>query len=728
MRFILKTLFVYVLTIVLIDGNTPFIGKFVAQKVFAEEVATMDFETLTGAYEGLFAPKRTTSNGALVPDYAALQENLGSPRGQQVMDQTQAFIKNPSNRAQLATPDGQRLLELHNKMVRLKKIKTSMESCFGEASGKADLLQDYDGNTTQKYTGGLPERVLAAAIMRPEGEVPCDPGLLQVDSLNELFGGIAPIVNRARDAERVEALNKLQKSIDDKNLENAIKTLVNLEVTYAGDEVSAANPPINDAKADEIVGSICDFVPPQMGGAPQTRTFELCSSEQRDHLKQVTLREQQNLLANPNLRTYSKDSAARELKSRIQNLNTVIDGLEFDIDEGYVADGIDTSTQKSQESYQRYISNFMSMASDGPGLLMWTSAIGDEMGMRRDQQRAFMGIWGGGFNEDTRTFYPHNHNFLNEDVVNNAISEAKQEVVQKAFRSHASQRRVEREAARYVEDGGGFLSSSLNQGHIVERRTEDLKEIIKNNPNSVGQALLENPELADEACFVMQDMAQEAKDDDHWLSASNLMWGALIVGGVLLGGAALIGLGMLAFAGTAAAGAAVLSSLTVPGLVFGVAESAMAVSRATTAAARRDELRASLLSGTTDQEGASEFYSAMDEAHNAWIEAGLALGFTALDAAAFMHVARQMGNINDARRYLSRVGTAGRKMATSRKFRRMFSAIRPAIGKAKVQKFMDELLKLDDGLDFLNKIENLSIEEATELFRNGYVACTRFCS
>jgi hypothetical protein len=261
---------------------------------------------------------------------------------------------------------------------------------------------------------------------------------------------------------------------------------------------------------------------------------------------------------------------------------------------------------------------------------------------------------------------------------------------------------------------------------FVEQRRTDIKKLIKENPTSIGQALMDNPDMVDETCLMVQEIAQDAEDDGKWYSASNLMWGALIVGGVLLGGAALAGLAMLAFAGTAAAGGALLSALTVPGLVFGAAESTYAITRARSAAADREALRASLLTGTGDAETATEFYQAMEEAQDAWIEAGLALGFTALDAAAFLRIARQMGSAAEATAYFRRLKRAARVM-TTRDMRRIFRHVRPLVGKAKVQSMLNELLKLEDGVEFLNKIKNLDLDEAADLFRNGYVVCNRFC-
>lgn len=715
MRFILKSLFIYFLTIVLIDGNTPFIGKFVAKSAFATGAATADLETLTNSYQGLFEAVDPATNQL---DFDKIQSNLASDTGKTALAQGQAFIKDPANRTQLATPDGQAFMALHNKFTRLNKIKKTMDNCFAEAGGKSQLNDD-------KLHGGLPTRIFAAAYSRPAGDIPCDPALFQADSIDSLFGGVSDVIRAGQNSARIESLNKMQNVIYQKNLEATAKTLASLKVTYSGETLDANNPPINDAGAMRLVDRVCPRTR-TTGAGHSKQTHNLCSDEQRNRLKKVVLDEQARMIA-ARVKTYSHESAANELVSRVRGVNNVINENPFDMTDNMLfPDNIDPRTPKSQESYQKYLTSFMNMTSEGPGLLVWTDTIGERLGMRRDQDTRFMGIWGGGFDTNTQKLKPHSDAHINQSSIAAAIREAENKTISKANASHSTEIQRRKDLANHDPSNWGWVGH--NDETLVDARKEDIRTLIKENPTSVGQALMENPEMSDEACLMIQDIAQETVDDGKWYSPGNLMWGALIVGGVLLGGAALIGLGMLAFAGTAAAGGAILSSLVVPSLVLGVAETANATMRARSAAAEREALRESLITGTADAQTATEFYRAMETASDAWLEAGLALGFTILDAGAVMRIARNYTRAGEATRYFMRANRIGGMVARDAKLRTLFRGLKNSIGRAKITQVMEEIIKLEDGADFVRKLKNLNIDEAKELFENGAEVCTKFCS
>lgn len=715
MRFILKTLFIYCLTIVLIDGNTPFIGKFVAQSVFAEEPATNEnLQMLSDAYNGLFRTPRSDGKGV---DLNKVQENLLSARGADALKKGNDFVKDPANRALLGTPSGMAFLKMHNKFSRLKKVQGTMANCFNAASGKSQFNK-------MEYHGGLPERIFAAAYSTPEGEIDCDPALFNTDSIDGLFGGVSPVVNAADNKDRIDGLNKLQVEIQNKNLVAAARTLANMKITYAGTDTAAlkANPPITDAVANGIVNRLCQKT---TGASNRQRTTRYCSAAQRAELKKAVLEEQTKTLAQPGLKTYSYGSAATDLKERILRINNVITESPFTKTDNTIwPDNIDPTTDQSKQSYQRYIGSFMTEAETGPGLLFWTDAIGDDMGMRRDQDTRFMGIWGGGFDTRTNRLKHHSDTHINEAQVRAAVREAENKTIERAMETHQLEKERKDDMADYEPGSWGWMAH--NSETLVNARKSDLKKLISENPTSIGQALMDNPEMTDEACLMVQEIATDAEYEGSWRNWKKWMWAGLIVGGALLGVGALAGLAMLAFAGTAATGAAILSALTVPGLIYGAVETGYAVNKYRNAAAEREALRASLITGTADRQTANEFYRAMEEAQDAAIEAGLALGFTVLDAAAFLRIARQMGSAAEATRYFKRLARGANVMKSS-EMRAIFRHVRPLVGKAKVQRMLDEMLKLEDGVEFLRKVKNLSLDEAADFFRNGYVVCNRFC-
>lgn len=701
----------YLLAICLLDGRHPFVGKFVIQSVFADQTVTENLEDLSQVYDNAFN-KVNLATGQV--DYDGIQKNLTSVEGKALLEKGQKYINDPRNKVRLTAAKGQEFLKMHNRLLRLRKIQNDLDKCF-----KSSHLDD------QKYHADLPNRIFTAAFSSSIDEIPCDPRLFDTSSLDDLFGGVSNTIKAVEVEERIDELDNLQVALQQKNMDAVIKTLVNLKVSYSGDDVEKVreNPPLNDENAMKVVDSVCPG-PRKKGHGRKQKTVPGCSEEERNRLKEVALKEQSKILNNPSAKTFSHDSAAKNLVSRVRKVNDVINHNSFDTKQDFMISNIDTQSAKSQQSYSKYLNSFMDMASDGPGLLVWTDAIGKKLGMRRDKDNRFMGIWGGGFDGKTKKLRPHNDSHINADSIQKAIKEAEKKTIEKARETFNLEYSVVGRKAdqSQLNNSANSIFAKSSESYMNDRKN-DLKKLIKENPTSAGKVLLDRPELTEETCRIIQEIAKDTEASGKWYSPQNLMWGALIVGGVLLGGAALVGLGMLFFAGTAAGGAALLSSLTVPGLVFGVSESIYAGSRWRNASMERESLRRSLLVGTGDAQTATDLYSKMEEANEAMVELGVALGFSIIDAGAFIKMAKGFKSPAKATAYFDRLSKAGTKILISPKLKTIIKGV----PRKTSRKFFEELFKLEDGLNILKKIEKMDIEKARDFIKQAGKVCDELC-
>lgn len=731
-KFLAKTLFIHFLVVLLVEGQNPFVAPFLIQNAFADG----DAVTIDHLHSQYMALRNRTSGGA--PDFEGIMEQLSGPNGQTLLNQGQAFIANPANRTALATPAGQELVNMHNKFARLRKVKNRLDSCMA-APGNEIL------NSSQ-FTRALPQRIFSAAFLTPETELPCDPQFFTTESLDGLFGGVSDVITAATAAERVRDLNKLQQTIGDKNLENTVQSLVALEVTYSGADLSSGAP-LNDARLNQIVNQVCHGTARSLAGMTNRdkRNYpDRCNREKRNHLKRVAARKQARMIET-GARTYTPESAANTIRQSFDELNgkiTSSDDYRLVIDRTMI-DEVDMENAQSQRAYQTYVQDYGNIVGSHPGMLALTNAVADDLGGRRDQDGRFMGIFGsGGINWSASRFKTHNTSHLSTDLsnsrgvstINAAISEARNNIIRQASRVHAGEASRQADMANYDPDSWGILANNKND--IIERRTDSLKDIIKHNPTSVGQALMAEPALAGEACAIMKDIAEEMEEDSEmsWLQIG------LLIGGLALGGVALIGVGALLLGGAAllvgaaatggaavAWGGSVLTALALPGLVYGAVEASEAAYRYNQANQDRQALLDSYLSGSGDAQTIGEYWAAEEAAGNAMWEAGLALGFTIFDLPAAIAIARTLDGVQGAR-YLQRVSRVFNHIQGSRQLRNVLRGVKEAIGEASLRRVMKELSKFPEAVDYLRQIENLSPDEAVRLFRQGFRICERSCA
>ncbi|MCF8059982.1 MAG: hypothetical protein K9K67_11845 [Bacteriovoracaceae bacterium] len=732
-KFLLRTIFTYFLVVLLVDGTNPFVAPFVIKSAFAAEGDAPSFEHLNSQYLGL----RTRTNQG-VPDHEGIANELAGANGETMLNQGQAFIANPQNRTQLATPEGQNFLNMHNKFARLRKLKLKLDSCFAS--------EEYKELNNPQYTQAIPERIFAAAMTMPDDSIPCDPGFFNAQSLNELFGGVSDVIDEATTVERVDTLNQLQEVISEKNLDNAVESIVGLDFTYSGANLSDGAP-LDQAKLDAIVHNICVLNAPNNRGTI-INNRDRCTDAQKTRLKRVAKKKQERMIAEGVI-PMSLTSAANDLKNKFTELNVKIvsdPSFQLDVTDGIISDSVNLESEKSQTAYSNYVNSYMNIIRTHPGMLALTETIGDDLGGRRDQDGRFLGIFGsGGIDYEERRFQTHNVAHLDTsrddstgvETVERAIRESKQKVMAQANRVFNGEAYRRGDMSSY-DPNAWAISLSNNPDDIVENREASLKEIIKSNPVSVGQALMEKPGLASEACRIMRDIAKEQKENadsaGDWVTWRNV----LLVGGLALGGIAVVGLGALIIggglalatggvgAGVAAWGGATLSSIALPGLVYGVVETTDATYRWRQAAQERDALIESYMAGAGDDATVTEFFRAQEAAYNAAWEAGLAAGFTLLDAPAIMRVASLMDGAQSLR-YFKRVKDIFKQIEADPKLIRTLRNLRRSLGADKVSQVMKEITKLDEGLDYIKEIQKLNFEEAENLFTNAHRICQRSC-
>lgn len=740
-RFFLKTLFIHFLVVLLVEGQNPFITPFLVNSAFAEENPNDALGDIVSSYQLLLSQ---TEGGQ--PNAQTVMNNLQSPDGEAMLNRGQAFIADPANAALLATAQGQELVGLHDRYTRLTKIKNQLDDCF--ASG------DYLALKENGFTAALPERVFAAAWNSPDTNLPCDPQFFEAQSIDGLFGGVSNVIETIEAEERVNTLNTLQQEIGDKNLENAVQSFVSLEVIYSGADLSQGAP-LNDSEINDIVRQVCHGSSRILGN-PDNRTLRnnpnRCSREQREMLRAAAIKKQEELMAQ-NIETYSPAEAAAEIKSGFDALNERINNEDtFQLDVDLRWNNTIEDTPQSQGAIQAYADGYGEILGSHPGMLALTGAVSDDTGGRRDQAQKVFGIFGsGGVDWEAKRFLPHDTSNLSEGrgarTIEAAISESKDMVLGQARRVFSADRELREDMASYNAMAGNWSLRYNNANDIVENREESLTEIIRRNPASVGQVLMKNPALTQEACRIMRNIAEENEDEgtrDGWETA--FLYAGLALGAVALGGIGILAVGGLMFGlgaagavlsggtlaavtagtGTMAFGGMILSSLAVPGLIYGVIESAEASNRFFEERAERDALADSYMSGAGDEATLTEYWAAEEAARTAAWEAGIALTFSAIDLPVAMAVARGLRG-RSLVQYWNRIENFFTNVRNTPQLSRRLRVARDLLGRARYMEVIGQMSKFDNFDDIMRRIKDLPMDDVREIFRRSSAICQRSC-
>ncbi|MEC7276297.1 MAG: hypothetical protein VXV96_08245 [Bdellovibrionota bacterium] len=677
------------------------------QPTFADE-PVMDLESLKEQY--------TAAVTSMDPIGAVTGE-----RGKTAMEAGQRFIKaNPNLKD---TPAGAEFLRIHNKFARLRALKEKLDNCV------SDDLND------PMYTNRLPERLLEAAWVTPDTEIPCNISHFEAESVDDLMASIRGITDTLTTEDQAKDMSKFQENIYLQGLENSIKTITALKYTY-NEELGKKSELSDEDVATHILPQICSRTTYNPGPGPREFKTNQCSDSQKNYLTQRAKQEFLKLKRSGE-KQYSPADAAEEIRSRITQINEVILNNELDVTEGWIRDSANMDTEKSRAAHQAYVTSFMENAKSGPGLLMWTNAVGGKMGSRRDRDEASMfGLIGGGFDRSNGTFKTHDTSISTNDV-RGAISEAEERVMEQVQKLHNQETIRKSEMSRMSPDAAWY-NSKLSPASILENRRESLKEIVATNPVLVGQSLMKDPTKVDEACTVISDIAQEAKDNEGFTWGKAIAFGGLVVGGALLLATGVGAVALLTGAVAGAAGATVTSvgafalagatfkGLAVAGFAYGVAETTVYGTRYLQAAEQRDELISSYLAGAGDQETADEFLIAMDEAEDALFNAAFAAGFTLLDVPGAMAIARHLKG-TERMQFLKEIKEAYSLIRKSGPLKQNLTLVKNTMGKANVQKVLKELSKLEKPSEIFKKLEKMGPAEMTEFFRKGLDACTEMC-
>ncbi len=674
--------------------------------------AELDLDSLHAEYLGL----TTRSNPV---------EAIAGDVGKQQIEAAQKFIKN--NPDALNTPKGKSFLGIHNKMVRIRLLKNKLDNCL---SGE---LND------AKYHNNLPDRIFEAALTLPDSDIPCEVAVLSgTESLDELMASMSGVANEMVKKEDADDISDFQGTIHMQGIENALKTLVNLNYTYRDlgnqDEIS------DDYIDNHLLNKVCSTVKLNSGPGPRSFQQNRCNDDQKDYLRKFAKREFNNLKAS-NTKRYTNKEAREEILKRIDKVNETIRGLEFDINDNWIRDDINFESDKSIASHQAYVSSFMAQTSSGPGMLMWTDAIGGRMGSRRDRDSdSLFGIIGGGFDPSSGTYKEHD-TAITASHVKEAIDEAEERVLQQTRSLHIKELKRKREHRR-MKENPGFLSGDYSYSDIVESRREDMMEMTAKNPVLVGQSLMKDPTKIDEACIVIKDIAEKSKEDEGWSFGKALMWGGAFVGGALLvatgvgaimavaGGAAVLGGAAVTGAGLLSAAGVTFKGLAVAGFVYGVAETSVEGTRYVQANRERNEILAAYLAGGGDSQNADEFLQVMDEAQDAGWNAAAALGFTVLDIPGAMAIGRALKNGPKVqmKAYWTDMKQALDMIANGSRLKGIINQSIKQFGKKETQRMLKQLLKQDKPNELLTKLKGMSDEDALEFFSKGIKVCEEMCS
>lgn len=246
-------------------------------------------------------------------------------------------------------------------------------------------------------------------------------------------------------------------------------------------------------------------------------------------------------LMNEIIKKYSKrdktpyDEILNTINTGIQNVNREI----MDIDDT-------ASVTEESDEYIAYASEYMKLASQGPGLLLHTEAIGN----REEGGTGHLSTPKELFDYETRY-----HLQLEDQLPDNKeasihekypmIGESIEEAQNKTFEGIEELKSSYRDKQQHDK----YVTTGHAPTKIMESaRLNDLKELVKFSPVAAGQVLMDNPETATLYCSAMVQLEKDDVNKKERREA--IKWGGMIVGGALVVSGVGFGVGSAVIAGT----------------------------------------------------------------------------------------------------------------------------------------------------------------------------------
>ncbi|WP_127715885.1 hypothetical protein [Halobacteriovorax sp. HLS] len=539
-----------------------------------------------------------TSYQAMLLDGTGSQK-LNDQYSQKVINQVNAYIRNPSNKTFLKSPKGSHLLENHQKLVNFKSLKDNLENC----------LSDDEDNLM------LRQRVIDAAGKSFDIPVPCRADITKYDELNGFVQSIMSPTDKYLE-------NSFEAQLNNNAIKTTLKTL--LSVLYKYDPSFMKNGTLSKSQLSRLTNRVC-------------KKSNICKNTKFKNELEEELKSSAMELAK-NEKKRSIDEVEKNLNGKIDLINKKLSKISFEAKERwYWSDYAQMEDTNQKVNFQNYIKTYLQEASQGDGALLLTDKIKDNDGGLKSYSDDSSNI-----EQVGDKFVYKKHKRVKKSHIRASIKEVEKKIYEQidSLNSYSIEREKDQSLLKESKSiGRAAMANQYKKKRFKSNRLESIEDLIKRNPIVAGQTLLQNPEYSSLACKAIANINSDKESDE------NIHKAAILIGAI--GGGLLIATGVGAVAGgwlltgslsagvaAGTVGGTVLAATTTSALILGGAESAYFSNKAYNNYSQAQALDRSIMAQTSDQTNIIERRDEVIAFKEARFEAALALGFSALDLGA----------------------------------------------------------------------------------------------
>lgn len=479
-------------------------------------------------------------------------EELITKYGEKWLNSANSFLaKNRNNKDFLKSPEFDSLGKSTGLLSNYLAVKKHFDSCIKDKGNKRQLAK----------------RTLSVILQNEKELSPCTPAIRGFSNFTDFYKNNMRIMKQLVSPE-------YEKEIKKQVITNSLLALVKFDRKFSSSKYLAHNK----TTPKEMLATIEEAcIPNRFTKLDQCKEF---GPNFRNELAKKLHQETPKIFAE---KKYTTKLAQVELNNKLGQLNTLIKKVSIEVDKGIIYDSPKSINNANKQHFDQYISNYLSFASEGAGVLLLTEKLKDQAGGLRSIEDNL------DKDKKKKAYKLESHYSVSEHDVAKSIAEARSKIQQQLH--------------QLPQEGVGFFG------------TKDHREGIDNlsaaNPFAIGQILARKPEYAGLACDSFNRIANDdsfnAKMDKAFFVGTAVLSGALILTGVgTVAGAYLLTGSLSAGVAAGTVGGSILATTALVGTATELTSAAYYGSRAIEESKEYDRMEKAIFSENSDQSSVQE--------------------------------------------------------------------------------------------------------------------------
>jgi|GEM_PF-3188803 len=521
----------------------------------------------------------------------SLSLDLMRKHGNQLMDQT-ARLLNRLSKNDLKNPKVQELINHQNRLQNFTAIDQHFRKCVKNNNGSRQLDQ----------------RILAQALK----STMTHPQNLENDCKN-YENSIKNFQTFNQDIVKVMKATILPDAIKDfslKALENSARSLLSLKFKFHPKYSDQSR--VNDHDLNNLIKEL----------TVRNQSSALSKIENDELFNKLKLYAQSQLTEE---KKFNFEQAAMNINKKITQLNSSLSKISLQNEKGFIFDSAKMNDPESFKKFEQYLNTYSEVVSSDAGVLMLTNTLKEKAGeiKRYDSEETIKDK-----KRDIFVFSPHKN--IGKLDVEKAYNEAEKKILAGARELNLIKNRVKTSP---------------------KDMQEDIEELVKINPLSIGQMLALKPEYAGVVCDAINKIqsSDEAKEerDKYFMIGGAVLGGALLLTGVgTFLGAYMITGSVTAGVAAGTIGGSIMTGTIVAGAALETCSLIHFGHRAIQYQNEANKFEASILSGNGDAKSIQEAKAALSDYKEARLNAALslaALATSGIPLSKFLNLSRFQG-------------------------------------------------------------------------------------